>query len=107
MDPYCLAGKALHRIVLRKNGRVFGDECVIPTWLVKVVGYAACRGEGKERVEQWADGLEVQELGEEGKGLWVRQSDWHDGDLVRGFGGCRQRRGGWKYGEVSAVEREY
>jgi hypothetical protein len=36
----------------------------------------------------------------------VWQSDWHDRDLVRGFGGCRQGHGGWKYGKVSAVERE-
>ena len=51
VDPCCLAGKALHRIALRKNGRIFGDECFILTWLVKVVEYTTCRGEAEECVE--------------------------------------------------------
>ena len=54
----------------------------------EVVGYATCQDEGEECVEQWVDILEVQELGEEGKTLWVWQRDWDDGDLIRGFRGC-------------------
>ena len=51
MNLDCLAGKALYRIVPCKSRRVFGDECVMPPWLVEIFRDAVCRGEGEERIK--------------------------------------------------------
>ena len=72
MDLRCLVGKTLHRIILRKDGRIFSNKRVTPRRLVEVTGNALRRRERKKSLEERLRVLEVQELGQEGERLWIR-----------------------------------
>jgi hypothetical protein len=58
----CLVSKAMDRVVLREDGRVFGRECVVPLRLFEVVGYAIIRNHAEKGLEQRLRIFEVQEL---------------------------------------------
>ena len=63
----------------------------------------------EEGLEEWLLVFEIQELREEGEGLWVRQCEWYDGDLKWRVWSSWTRGGRGEHrqvGALKAVKRE-